>query len=98
MTTMTANRAEAHLWLLLEEALIAAGRGGEDVWEVQRQFRYVSDALLAAGVVAPAIASRLRSELDDALVVRGLLPPASFTAIEDVDDAPMHAEPETTDD
>ena len=72
-------RAEAHLWLLLEEALVAARQGDVGVWEVQRGFRHVCDALLAAGVASPSVTTALRYELDDALVVRGLLPPASFT-------------------
>jgi hypothetical protein len=33
-------------------------------------------------VLRPGVAERLRSELDDALVVRGLVPPASFAAVE----------------
>jgi hypothetical protein len=78
----TASRAEAHLWLLLEEALVAVGRAGQDVWEVQRQFRYVTDALLAVGVIRPPVALHLRHQLDDALVVRRLIPPASFADVD----------------
>jgi hypothetical protein len=73
-----ARRGEAHLWLLLEEALVAAGRGGAEPWDVQRHFRYVADAMATAGVVPAALARHLEHELDDALVVRRLVPAASF--------------------
>ena len=77
MSTAT-RRGEAHLWLLLEEALVAVGRGGADPWETQRHFRYVADAMAAAGTVPTAITHAIKHELDDALVVRRLVPAASF--------------------
>ena len=77
MSTAT-RRGEAHLWLLLEEALVAVGRGGADPWAVQRNFRYVADAMAHAGTLPPAITQAIKHELDDALVVRRLLPAASF--------------------
>lgn len=76
------QRGEAHLWLLLEEALVAVGRGGADPWDVQRHFRYVADAMSLSGVVPRAIARTLRLELDDALAVRRLVPAATFLADE----------------
>ena len=86
MSTAT-RRGEAHLWLLLEEALVAVGRGGADVWDVQRQFRSVADAMAAAGTLPTAITQAIKDELDDALVVRQLVPAASFTgAPYEVDD------------
>lgn len=74
------RRGEAHLWLLLEEALVGVRRAGDEVREVRRNFRAVADALAATGLVATAVASALAAELDDALAVRGLLDPASFRA------------------
>ena len=92
-TSTAARRGEAHLWLLLEEALVAVGRGGAETWDVQRHFRYVADAIAAAGVVAPATTQALKHELDDALVVRRLVPAASFTGAEAPDPAAEPAEP-----
>ena len=73
-----ARRGEAHLWLLLEEALVAVGRGGADPWDTQRHFRYVADAMAASGTLPTAITQAIKHELDDALAVRRLVPPASF--------------------
>ena len=80
-----ARRGEAHLWLLLEEALVAVGRGGAEAWDVQRHFRYVADAVAIAGVVPSATTQALKHELDDALVVRRLVPAASFLGAEPTD-------------
>lgn len=73
-----ARRGEAHLWLLLEEALVAVTRGRGDPAETQRHFRYVADAMAVAGVLPASITQSLKHELDDALVVRKLVPAASF--------------------
>ena len=73
-----ARRGEAHLWLLLEEALVAVGRGGVDPWDAQRHFRYVADAMASAGALPTTITQAIKHELDDALVVRRLVPAASF--------------------
>lgn len=80
MSTAT-RRGEAHLWLLLEEALVAVGRGGADPWDAQRHFRDVADAMAAAGTVPAPITQAVKHELDDALVVRGLVPAASFQGV-----------------
>ena len=86
MSTAT-RRGEAHLWLLLEEALVAVGRGGADAWDVQRQFRYVADAMASAGTLPATITQAIKIELDDALVVRRLVRAGSFTgAPYEVDD------------
>ena len=81
-----ARRGEAHLWLLLEEALLSVVRGGAEPWDVQRHFRYVAGAVALAGVVPTAVARSLERELDDALVVRKLVPAASFSGDEGVGD------------
>ena len=87
MSATAARKGEAHLWLLLEEALVAVGRGGADPWETQRHFRYVADAMAVAGVVPTPITQGLEHELDDALVVRRLVPAASFLGnAHDLDD------------
>ena len=82
------RRGEAHLWLLLEEALVAVGRGGADPWDTQRHVRYVADAMTSAGILPTSITQAIKHELDDALVVRRLIPAASFEgAPYDIDDA-----------
>lgn len=74
------RRGEAHLWLLLEEALVIA-RGGEvEPWEAWRNYRTVADALVAVGAVDPDVAEALVGELDDALALRGVIPVGAFTA------------------
>lgn len=75
----TDRRGEAHLWLLLEEALaeVRATDGGGR-WQVQQGFRLVVDALAAAGAVPPAVGKAIADELDDALAVRGLALVGSF--------------------
>lgn len=42
-------------------------------WECRRDYGYVADALAAAGTVSAPVAAALLRELDDALVVRGLV-------------------------
>jgi hypothetical protein len=73
------RRGEAHLWLLLEEAIVAVTRGGTDPLDAQWHFREVADAMAIAGVLPTAITQALKHELDDALVVRLLIPAASFS-------------------
>jgi hypothetical protein len=74
------RRGEAHLWLLLEEALLIA-RGREvEPWEAWRNFRAVADALVGVGAVEADVAEALVGELDDALAVRGVIPSGAFTA------------------
>ncbi len=85
MTGASSRRAEAHLWLLLEEALSAVRRGGADVAEVRRNFNAVTAALAAAEVLDANVARRLRSEFGDVLAVRGLLPLAEFVGPADPD-------------
>lgn len=88
------RRGEAHLWLLLEEALVAVRRGGSDVWDVRRNFVAVAQALAATGLVPAAVARALGGELDDALALRRLLEPSAFTARPfPFDDAAAGAEP-----
>jgi hypothetical protein len=81
------RRGEAHLWLLLEEALVearyvanaahAAGASGSaaiaEVEEVRRAFEGVASALADVGAVARPLARHIVSELHVALTVRGLL-------------------------
>ncbi|HUP84870.1 MAG TPA: hypothetical protein VM143_04295 [Acidimicrobiales bacterium] len=82
------RRVEAHLWLLLEEALVAIARGGADPWEIRRQFGYVTGAVAEAGIAPTSLTSSIRLELDDALAVRGLLAAASFQGAQPPDPAP----------
>jgi hypothetical protein len=92
------RRAEAHLWLLLEEALVAIARGGADPWEVRRQFGYVTGAVAEARIVSAELAAAIRLELDDALAVRGLLEAASFRGADPLDApaTPPHDPPPAT--
>ena len=80
MSGSTARRGEAHLWLLLEEALTSIRRGGAPVDEVRRNVHAVTGALAAAEVVPPGVAHRLETEFGNILAVRGLTPLAGFTA------------------
>lgn len=71
---------------------MAVGRGGADPWETQRQFRYVADAMASSGTLPTSITQAVKRELDDALVVRGLVPAASFLgATYEVDEAQRDA-------
>lgn len=76
----TDRRAEAHLWLLLEEA-VATVRG-DDVtpWEAWRNFLAVVDALVVTGALDDDVGDALVSELDDALALRGVVPAGAFSA------------------
>lgn len=76
------RRGEAHLWLLFEETLadvVRQGRAGQGparrqrAWESRRNYGYVAGALAAAGTVSVPVAAALLRELDDALVLRGLV-------------------------
>lgn len=78
MTGSAARLAEAHLWLLLEEAIVGIRRGGVQVDEVRRNFRAVGQALAGAGVIDGSISRHLAGELDDVLAVRRLVPLAAF--------------------
>lgn len=73
------RRGEAHLWLLLEEALLEIRRGDVEPWEAWRNFRAVTDALVVVGALASEVGEALVGELDDALAVRGVVPAASFS-------------------
>lgn len=84
-----ARLAEAHLWLLLEEAIVGIRRGGARVDEVRRNFRAVGAALAGAGVIDGSISRHLAMELDDVLAVRRLVPVAAFQGAP----APAPAEP-----
>ena len=75
------RRGEAHMWLVLEEALTAArAAAGNDrvVWDVRRAFRSLADALVVVGALDPPRAEAVVRELDDALALRKLVPPSSF--------------------
>jgi hypothetical protein len=74
------RRGEAHLWLVLEEALASATHAGDEhgVWDARRSFRPVADALMVVGAVEPSRAEAIVAELDDALAVRGLTVAHSF--------------------
>ena len=74
---------------------MAVGRGGSDPADVQRHFRYVGDAMALAGVVPTALVQALKHELADALVVRRLVPAASFIGAEpgDRNEADEHRGP-----
>lgn len=74
------RRGEAHLWLLLEEALLHVRRGEVEPWEAWRNYRAVADALVVAGAVPAEVGDALVGELDDALAVRGVVPAAAFAA------------------
>lgn len=78
MTGSAARLAEAHLWLLLEEAVVGISRGGAQVDEVRRNFRAVGQALAGAGVIDGSISRYIAGELDDVLAVRRLVPLATF--------------------
>lgn len=80
MNRPAARLAEAHLWLLLEEAIVAIRRGGAQVEEVRRNFRAVGQALAGAGVVNESVSRHLVGELEDVLAVRGLVPVSAFRA------------------
>jgi len=79
----TDRRGEAHLWLLLEEALAdaraahASGTRG-DVDEVLRRFDGVVNALSDVGAVARPLARHIADELEVALTVRGIVEGRSF--------------------
>ena len=75
------RRGEAHLWLVLEEALAAARAGGDErsTREAQRVFGSVADALVVVGAIDMQRATALVVELDDALAVRGLARPSRFS-------------------
>ena len=49
-------------------------------WEAWRSFRAIADALVATDTLDAAVADALVSELDDALAVRGIIPPGAFSA------------------
>lgn len=74
------RRGEAHLWLLLEEALRHVRNAEVEPWEAWRNFRAVTDALVVVGSVAPEVGEALVGELDDALAVRGVIPAGAFSA------------------
>lgn len=74
------RRGEAHLWLLLEEALLHVRRAGVEPWESWRNFRAVVDALVVTGALGGEVGDALVSELDDALALRGVVPSGVFTA------------------
>ena len=48
------------------------------MWDARRAFRTVADALIVVGAIEPRRADAVVFELDDALAVRGLLPPQNF--------------------
>ncbi len=89
MTGSAARRAEAHLWLLSEQALLGIRRNDRDVAEVRREFAEVANALANAGIVDRAAAQRIQCEFDDVLAVRGLIPVASFRGVEPAPAAPV---------
>lgn len=74
------RRGEAHLWLLLEEALRIVRGTDVEPWEAWRNYRAVADALVAVGAVEAEVAEALVGELDDALAVRGVIPAGAFGA------------------
>jgi hypothetical protein len=76
----TDRRAEAHLWLLLEEALLTVRRDDVEPWEAWRSFRAVADALVVTGALDEEVADALVSELDDVLALRGVVPAGAFSA------------------
>lgn len=76
----TDRRAEAHLWLLLEEALLTVRRDDVEPWEAWRNFRAVADALVVTGALDDEVGEALVSELDDVLALRGVVPAGAFTA------------------
>ncbi len=59
--------------------MVREGRAGQGpvwrrrAWESRRNYGYVAGALAAAGIVSDPVAAALVGELDDALVVRGLV-------------------------
>lgn len=79
--------------------MVRLGRPGDGhrrhdrAWEARRNFDYVAEALAASGLVPPAVASALRHELADALVVRGLAPVADFAGRTFPHDEATAAEP-----
>lgn len=76
----TDRRAEAHLWLVLEEA-VATVRGAEVTpWEAWRNFLAVVDALVVTGALDDEVGDALVSELEDALALRGVVPAGVFSA------------------
>jgi hypothetical protein len=74
------RRGEAHLWLVLEEALAAVQEtgGASAVREVQRHVGYIAQALVVAGAIHCNVADAISQEFDDALVARRLLAAGSF--------------------
>ncbi|HVF31575.1 MAG TPA: hypothetical protein VM933_00950 [Acidimicrobiales bacterium] len=74
------RRGEAHLWLLLEEALLAVRSADVEPWEAWRSYRAVADALISTDLVDASVAHALVGELDDALAVRGVIPAGAFSA------------------
>lgn len=74
------RRGEAHLWLVVEEALMAVRRDPDALSEAARNFRSVAEALTTAGACSAGVAEALVGELDDALAVRSLLPASAFSA------------------
>lgn len=74
------RRGEAHLWLLLEEALVAVRGTAVEPWEAWRNFRAVADALVDVGALDTDVGEALVGELDDALALRGVIPAGAFTA------------------
>ncbi len=74
------RRAEAHLWLLLEDVLRSVRRGHVEAWEGRRVFGATIDALAEVGVLPRAVGEALVAEFDDVLAVRGQLPVLVLTA------------------
>ncbi len=77
---MSDRRAEAHLWLLLEEALVDVRDPRAETWEIWRNFRAVVDALVAIDALVPELGEAFVGELDDAMALRGLVPVTAFGA------------------
>lgn len=72
------RRAEAHLWLVMEEALATARAGGEAVTEARRTYASVADALVVSGAIEAERAADIVREFDDVLAVRGFVGPNAF--------------------
>jgi hypothetical protein len=78
------RRGEAHLWLVLEDALASArdahARGDVDrgVWDARRRFASVASVLVDVGAIGERRAEGIIAELDDALALRGVMRSTAF--------------------